>query len=257
MHERKKRAMTHEKASKVKTSGHADEEIFATLIGGFVIKGTNKKDVIDKNHNLHSVKSGEKKWQIFLYSKSRFENSIGFFGAKKFIDLLNSIPESFKEYTDNKTISKRNLAKEMLKLKDFLDSENDFFVQNNKIIFLHEAIFHGNEVNYFTIKNDGQFHIFDSMEVLNLIDKNTFLTTSKSRREEETDDQKVLFKIKSLELTLAEIEIRTDSENKYKSVLFNMYKKRLMFLLDSQITEKKTINSDLVIRGRAIKKFKI
>ena len=37
-----------------------------------------KKDVIDPSGDAYSVKSGSKKWQIFLYGRNRFINDDGF-----------------------------------------------------------------------------------------------------------------------------------------------------------------------------------
>ena len=64
---RKRRAMTTEAARRVKLSGHEAEKEFADLIGGQIYPGTRKKDVIDAQNNIHSVKSGDKKWQVLLY----------------------------------------------------------------------------------------------------------------------------------------------------------------------------------------------
>lgn len=64
-----KRAMSHEKASAVKLSGHAKEKEFAKLIGlndEYKNDKKAKKDVIDFNGDAHSVKSGAKKWQVFF-----------------------------------------------------------------------------------------------------------------------------------------------------------------------------------------------
>lgn len=79
----KKRAMSHKKASYVKLQGHKDAQEFAELLGvGKEFKSDlkAKKDVIDSEGYSYSVKSGEKKWQIFLYSKKRFEEDYTFKG---------------------------------------------------------------------------------------------------------------------------------------------------------------------------------
>lgn len=64
--QKKKRAMTSENARRVRQQGHDAEEEFASLIGGKTHSSGKKKDVIDKRGDIHSVKSGDKKWQIFL-----------------------------------------------------------------------------------------------------------------------------------------------------------------------------------------------
>ena len=60
----RRRAASSEISSEKKLGGHRNEDEFASLIGGGVIKGTQKGDVEDKDGLLYSVKSG-KKWQIF------------------------------------------------------------------------------------------------------------------------------------------------------------------------------------------------
>ena len=77
----KKKAMTSEQARKVRQSGHDDAKEFANLIGlptDYQNDPQAKKDVIDLLGDAHSVKSGAKKWQIFLHSPSRFERDIIF-----------------------------------------------------------------------------------------------------------------------------------------------------------------------------------
>ena len=63
----KKRAMSAEKASKVKKRGHYIEHVFAEKINGRVQKGDqkSKKDVIDLNDNTHSVKRLEHGGKFF------------------------------------------------------------------------------------------------------------------------------------------------------------------------------------------------
>ena len=56
-----------------------------------------KKDVIDSEGRSYSVKSGEKKWQIFLYGKKRFGEDYTFKGMlasvrpKRFFRLPNTV----------------------------------------------------------------------------------------------------------------------------------------------------------------------
>lgn len=158
---RKRRAMTTENARRVKLAGHAAEKEFTDLIGGFVYPGSRKKDVVDKQGNIHSIKSGDKKWQMFLYGKNRFESSIGFLGAPLFIDCIDSFPPKRNDYIKNKTAFKSRLQEPMKKLKNFLsDKEKEIFMHGNKLIFLLEAIFHSSEVDYFTIKEGGHIPHF-------------------------------------------------------------------------------------------------
>lgn len=78
---RKKRALTSDAARLVRQQGHDDAREFALAIGMLDDYRNNpaaKKDVVDPSGDTHSVKSGQKKWQIFLYSLSRFQNDSAF-----------------------------------------------------------------------------------------------------------------------------------------------------------------------------------
>ena len=257
--ERKRRAMTSEKASRVKLAGHEAEREFANFIGGQVYLGTRKKDVLDKQGNIHSVKAGENKWQIFLYSRKRFEGSIGFLGARFFIACIDSFPKNRREYVGNKEKFKLQLQKPMQDLKEFLSEpvNNHFFLHSNKLIFLQESLFHNNEVDYFTIKHGGVFHIFDAGEVMNLIDSSTTLTNSKASQANQVDYQKVLFKLIEDNSTLGEIEMRNDSDIHYRRVKFWMSKEKTLGLLIKEISSAKKISKELITYGKAMGRFKL
>ena len=65
-----KRALSSADARWVRQRGHNDALEFALAIGlprDYRNDPQAKKDVIDPSGDAHSVKSGEKKWQIFLY----------------------------------------------------------------------------------------------------------------------------------------------------------------------------------------------
>ncbi|MCE8159071.1 MAG: hypothetical protein I3270_01265 [Candidatus Moeniiplasma glomeromycotorum] len=73
---RKKRAFSPEKARQLRQQGHDIALLFAKSIGlneDYKNDIKAKKDVIDPSGDSHSVKGGQKKWQIFLYGLSRFE----------------------------------------------------------------------------------------------------------------------------------------------------------------------------------------
>mgnify|MGYP001604182323 CR=1 FL=1 len=64
----KKRSLSTEDARWVRQRGYNDALEFALAIGlprDYQNDPQAKKDVIDKSGDAHSVKSGEKKWQIF------------------------------------------------------------------------------------------------------------------------------------------------------------------------------------------------
>ncbi|MEO0257689.1 MAG: hypothetical protein ABIM74_10415, partial [candidate division WOR-3 bacterium] len=79
----RKRAMSSERAREVRRRGHDDAREFAFYLGigkEYRRDLRAKKDVIDSDGRSYSVKSGEKKWQIFLYGKRRFEEDYTFRG---------------------------------------------------------------------------------------------------------------------------------------------------------------------------------
>ena len=124
----KKKAMTSEKASYVKRKGHEDAREFAELLGigkEYKSEPQAKKDVIDLEGHSYSVKSGEKKWQIFLYSKTRFEtdytfrgmNGIGDLLLKCIFNLLKSKIEQ-SQYIKDKIIVYGKAVKKLSKIKN-------------------------------------------------------------------------------------------------------------------------------------------
>ncbi|MEK7124535.1 MAG: hypothetical protein AAB877_02540 [Patescibacteria group bacterium] len=254
---RKSRAMTTEAARRVKLAGHEAEKEFANLIGGQIYPGTRKKDVIDTQNNIHSVKSGDKKWQIFLYSKSRFEESIGFLGARLFLECIDCFPEKRKDYLDNKGKYKISLQQKMRKLKVFLTGKNPVFIHGNKIVFLQEAIFHSSEVDYFTVKENNLFHIFDSREVINTINDFTTVDNSKAIQKGQMSDQKVIFKLSNEDITIGEIEMRNDRDVHYKQVKFWMDREKTLDLLKKKINSASKKSDRIIAYGKTVKRFKL
>lgn len=252
---KKRRAMSTERARWVKLAGHAAEGEFAALIDGFIYPGSKKKDIVDPHGNVHSVKGGDHKWQIFLYGRKRFETAIGFWGAKLFLACIDSFPASRNDYVANKDKFKIALQGNMRKLKNFLSGQSNDFIHSNKIIFLQEAIFHGSEVDYLTIKEGSVFHMFDAGEVINIIDAATTLSNSKASQQGQMDDQKVVFK--SGDTTIGEIEMRNDSSAHYKQVKFWMDRKKTFKLLKDKINTKKQVSQRIVTYGIAAKRFKL
>lgn len=248
---RKKRAMKSEDASKKKIQGHTAETEFADLIGGRVIRGVGKQDVKDKNNKTHSVKSGEKKWQIFLYGEERFKSDNDIPGSEIFLDCINSFSNNWNEYKKNKKRYKLYLQPNMRKLKDFLSTSA------NKIKFLRKAFF-DNIVNYLTIKDNNFFHIFDSFEVIEALNTSTLVVNSKARTKNQTDDLKVVFKLikKDDQTTIGEIELRTDRKEKFRLVKFWIFRNKTFNLLREKIKSKEKINR-IILYGKAIGSFKL
>ena len=90
----RRRAASSEISSSKKLDGHRNEALFAGLIDGKVIQGTQKGDVQDREGSLYSVKGG-KKWQIFLYGYERIKDSSY---LKILLRCLDAFPDDAKRY---------------------------------------------------------------------------------------------------------------------------------------------------------------
>lgn len=251
----KKRAMSSEKASRVKKQGHIDAREFASLLGiGREYKSDPiaKKDVIDNEGNTFSVKSGEKKWQIFLYGESRFKEDYDFKGMNSlntiFLDCINAFPESRDEYLKNKIIYKENLKIPMVKLCEKLKEKRLLEA------FLYKSIFNSGEVDYLVIKEKRGFHIFYNKDVINTLSKNIEVENSKARQKGQIDNQKVVFKFEGK--TIGEIEMRNDSYVHYREVKFWLSKEKVFNLLQREIKNVDILRDKILVYGDAIKKLK-
>ena len=251
--------MSSEVASQKKISGHLVEEEFAKLIGGQVNKGSKqaKKDVIDKQHNFHSVKSGSW-WQIFLYSKTHWEKNTVFKGlgkiSKLMIECLDAFPAKRSEYTKNKSKYKVLLAKPMQKLLKELKKPRIMPA------FLSKAIFNDGEVEFLTIKRkDNSFHVFSRNDVINTLCKNFILANSLARRPGQHDAQKVLFKLqnsKGTPVNTGEIEVRSESDVHYVRMKCRFNAGKIFNLLSTEIGGKKKYKRRVYVYGSAAKKLK-
>ncbi len=223
-----KRSMSSEKASYVKRQGHKDALEFALLLGlkkDYQNDLRAKKDVIDNSGYSYSVKSGEKKWQIFLYSASRFKNDILFQNfnglGNLLLDCLNVFPDDRKKYLLNKEYFKMRLADKILNLKNFLEKPAKLKG------FISLSFFNGNEVDFLVIKHNNTFHVFSANDVVRILSEKIKIDTSHKRQKGQFDHQKVVFKIqdKTGKLkTIGEIEVRNDSDSHYKELKFWMSK---------------------------------
>uniref|UniRef100_A0A7V5XFS7 Uncharacterized protein n=1 Tax=Thermodesulfobacterium geofontis TaxID=1295609 RepID=A0A7V5XFS7_9BACT len=228
-----KKAMTSEKASKIKKRGHENAREFAERLGlGKEFKSdlTAKKDVIDTFGHSYSVKSGEKKWQIFLYGETRFKHNTEF-GAtefsKLFLECIYAFPERREEYLKNKNTYKSQLQEPMRKLCELLQDKN-------KLRFLlNKSIFNSGEVDFLVVKEKNSFHVFWRDDVVEVLSENLEVVNSKKRQREQFDDQKVVFKY--LGKTIGEIEMRNDSDVHYREVKFWLSKGKTLELLTSKI----------------------
>ena len=288
----RRRAPSSRISSEKKRKGHKNEDIFASLINGEVKKGTQKGDVKDRNKKLHSVKSG-KKWQIFLYSYSRISQSLNLSILKHCQDSFPSNYQSylrdrekcisFKENyikingrTAAKSLSNEEVSKNIGKnlyisskylLKDNTLKVCDTLKDKKKLRnFYNEALFNNDEVDYLTIKEnqnntDDLFMIFDKNDVLNTLIDSTFVSTSNAGHVPEdfnVEGQKVLICYKQpsgKSKNIIEIEVRNESESKYRSIRFNMYSKDTLNLLSNLNSIK--LSDKIIVYGEAISKFNL
>lgn len=249
-----KRGLSSEEAREVRKKGHDDSLEFALLMGlNSDYKNGNKakKDVIDPSGDTHSVKSGEIKWQLFLYGRERFMKD-DFFQTmdgigQQLIECIDAFPKNITDYEINKGLAKEKCREPMRNLKDL-------FQEKRRIrTFINKAIFNGGEVNYWTIKDNGKFHVFLNTDVVKLFADSVTVENSQARAKNQVPEQKVIFKYNGL--NLAELEMRNDSKVHYRQIRFNMLKKRMMALLYSNIPVKGQLNENVIIYGEAIKKF--
>jgi hypothetical protein len=252
-----KRGMSPEKASEVNLTGHAAEKEFARLIGmdNEYLNGlTDKKDVVDRNGDTHSIKGGETRWQLFLYGADRFKTDtifkvmggIGDGVGELILSCLNCYPKTFSEYETNKDACKQKLKPKMLALCGKLQDDNVFAA------FLSKSMFNCGEVTYLTIQNDGKFHVFLSDEVVDILTKNIKRECSKARTKDQTHYQKVTFINDGK--NVGTIEIRHDSDIHYRQAIFGLDKKPIFNLLSSDDYEE--WGGSVVVYGKAISKFK-
>src|SRR3990167_2918767 len=251
---RKKRALSSEDARWVRQRGHNDALEFALAIGltdDYKNNSQAKKDVIDLSGDAHSVKSGQKKWQVFLYGIGRFQSDDAFrvmngIGAL-LIDCINAFPPTFLEYQTDKVSAKDRLRVSMRALFKKLSEKPRLRA------FLNKSLFNGGEVNYLTVKHDGIFHVFLNQDVIDVFSENLEVCNSTGRRTGEISEQKILLRYNGI--NLGELEMRNDSEIHYREIRFNMIKPKVMEILFGKIPMTKKFNGKVSIYGNAPKRF--
>jgi len=193
--QRRRRALSSEDARRIRQRGHDDAKEFALSIGlssDYQNVPTAKKDVIDPSGDSHSVKSGEKKWQIFLYGLGRFWRD-DTFGAMDGIgdtlaECINAFPPDFRAYQRNKAAAKERLRRPMKKLAELL--------QDKRLLraFLNASLFNAGEVNYLTVKHEGVFHVFLNQDVIKVFNESLEVCNSRALASGQVPEQKVLFR---------------------------------------------------------------
>lgn len=290
----RRRSPSSEVSQKKKNDGHLNEIEVEKLIGGQVIKGTEKGDLEDENGNIYSIKSG-KKWQILLYSYDRISNT-------KYLKILkpclDAFTENYNDFLTDRTkciYYKENYLKNHGKEKTKLLSNEEInkILGNNKYVdakrslakatpdvinklkdkiylkkFLSEAMFNNEEVSFLIIKDstykkDNSHNIFSKEYVLETLCSEITPSISKAGnvpQDYNVPGQKTLLRYMKDDgktKNIAEIEVRTDSVSKYRSIRFNMYSRDVLYLLlgrNNNLSSKK-IAENVIAYEDAIKCF--
>ncbi len=252
--QRRSRASSSDRVRAYRQAGHDDARQFAHSIGlpdDYKNNPHAKKDVIDPSGDAHSVKSGQIKWQIFLYGLGRFWNDDAWGTMNGVGDLLaeciNAFPADYKAYQRNKPAAKERLRRPMKKIAELLQDKRRLRS------FLDKSLFNGGEVNYLTVKHEGIFHVFLNKDVVQVFGDNLEVCNSRALTTSQTPEQKVLFRYNGL--NLGELEMRNDSEVHYREVRFNMIKPKAMNLLFTKIPLSLTFNELVRVYGNANKRF--
>ena len=254
--------MTPEAASHKKIRGHKIERIFSEIIGGVVQSGTGKADVIDAQGMSHSVKSSHR-WQIFLYERSPgFENNTSFQQLGAIADLMiqciDVFPVHRSEYESNKQKFKNELRIPMRALNDELakpDIKSDF---------LEKIFFNDGEVDYLSVLpkhlSDGDiakmtFHVFSSEDVVRVMSDKFIIENSRARAENQTDAQKVLFRIEGRStnrvVNVGEIELRNDSHVHYRRMKCRVDGPKILTLLQDELGAGAALSNQVLAYGGA------
>lgn len=251
---RRKRALTSEGARTVRQQGHDDALEFALAIGlstDYKNDLQAKKDVIDSSGDAHSVKSGMKKWQVFLYGLGRFETDHAFIvmnGIGALIaECINAFPPTYAEYRRNKVAAKERLRVPMVKLAEKLKGKSRLKA------FLNKSLFNGGEVNYLTVKHEEKFHVFLNRDIVDALGDNLEVCNSRAISAGQMPEQKVLLRYNGK--NLGELEMRNDSEIHYREVRFNMIKPKVMEVLFEKIPMTKKFNEKVLVYGNAPRRF--
>jgi len=251
---RKRRALSTEGARLVRQRGYDDALEFAKAIGldkDYKNDWSAKKDVIDLSGDAHSVKGGIKKWQVFLYSLSRFNSDEAFLVMNGIGELcakcIKSFPDRFEDYQKDKKLYKEKLREPMVELAEKLKNKNRLRA------FINKSLFNGGEVNYLTVKHNEKFHVFLNKDVVNVMGENLEVCNSKGIYKGQTPEQKVLFRYNGK--NLGELEMRNESLVHYREMRFNIVKPKVMELLFIKIPLTLKYNEKVLVYGNAKKSF--
>jgi len=152
-------------ASKVKVRGHKKEDVFAERIGGEVIKGTQKPDVI-KEEKRYSVKGASANIQLFL---SRLNKSQTIYGSDNPIYKFQSAGYDHRlfKYQNNDMVDTELFAK----FKDAAESAAEWLRNKDNFRFVVEKVFSdGYDANLLVVlkESNQDAFVYDMKEVVNL-----------------------------------------------------------------------------------------
>lgn len=193
-----RRASSTAQAREYRQKGHDNALLFAKAIGlskDYKNDSKAKKDVIDPSGDAHSVKSGDKKWQLFLYGRNRFLTDDGFLALNGvgglLIHCIDAFPDSYTEYKRNPEPAKERLKTPMRELRDRF--------QRKALLraFLMKAIFNGGEVNYLTVLHNKEFHVFLNTDVVKYMGECFEIINSTARKKENMMLKKCYFVTKN------------------------------------------------------------
>ena len=259
------KGMTTKQASAKKLSGHKNEEHFAHLIGGTVnpVDHNRKQDVHDLTNGWrYSVKAG-KKWQIFLYSRNRFENNTTIRGIGKLsvlmIQCIDTLPSTRDMREANPDRYKAKLKTPMQKLSCEFQNEQTLHA------FFSTAAFDAGRVDFWAILPSSIdqtkaplskkiFHVFDAQEAVNRLCKSMEVTNSTAKARGQVDSQKVVFRcdISGKMRNVGEIELRTDKNN-YGRMKFWLLSDKVLYILKNRIPESGQVGDQIILHGKARK----
>lgn len=152
-------------ASNVKVRGHKKEDVFAERIGGKVMKGTKKPDVV-KEEKRFSVKGAATNIQLFL---SRLNRSQIIYGSDSLIYKFQSAGYNHRlfKYQNNDMVDTELFAK----FKDAAESAAKWLSNKDNFRFVVEKVFSdGYDANFLVVlkEKDQDAFVYDMKDVVNL-----------------------------------------------------------------------------------------
>lgn len=240
----KKRAMTSEKASRVKRQGHKNQERFASLMKGVKSEDHTGKIDVRVQEKTYSLKKECKRIQFALYtiSSRRWRNMSSMTEMCKLC--LSVLPEKFKEYKSDTQKYKKLIGEKMTSLKETCQDKS-------KLKELLEIFIRGrsNEVRFLGFNYKGEDYIFQADEMIDNIVQNTTVVLSSKKGIHSEDAQKVIIRN---EHNIIEMEIRKSCNNHYREFLCTANRDKLLNLLMNVIVDKKYLKNKVLLLGKAI-----